>query len=165
MYTTLSILHLIFSIYLVGSVTFMVLVLQPRLKRLGPAIQSPVMGLLTPIMVALNATSFIVIMATGIPMTFMARSSSLGALVTTGWGWDIIIGIIATIAAAIVGFGIIVPTGLRLGKLGASIAGRAPTPEEGQQLQGLSTKLEKLSRVNFTLIVIALATMVIARYL
>ena len=165
MYTTLRLLHVVFSIYLVGSATFMVLVLQPRLKRLGPAIQSPLMSAITPVMVALNATSFIVIMATGIPMTFMARNSSLSDLVTTGWGWDIIIGIIATIAAAIVGFGIIVPIGIRLGKLGASTAGRAPTPEEGQQLQGLSTKLEKLSRVNFTLIVIALATMVIARYL
>ncbi|MFC1904760.1 hypothetical protein ACFLXT_03240 [Chloroflexota bacterium] len=76
-----------------------------------------------------------------------------------------IIGIIATIAAAIVGFGIIAPTGVRPGKVGASIAGRGPTPEEGQQLHGLSTKLEKLSRVKFTLIVVALATMVIARYL
>ena len=165
MYTTLRLLHVIFSIYLAGSMIFNVLVLSPRLKRLGPAIQRPVMGALTPIMIALNATSFIVIVATGIPMTFMARNSSLSALVTTGWGWDIIIGIIATIVAAVVGFGIIVPTGVRLGKLGASIAGRGPTPEEGQQLQGLSAKLEKLSRVNFTLIVVALATMVIARYL
>ncbi len=63
------------------------------------------------------------------------------------------------------GFGLIVPTGIRQGKLGASIAGRALTPEEGQQLQGLSAKLEKLTRINFTLVATALATMVIARYL
>jgi hypothetical protein len=114
---------------------------------------------------ALNAISFIVIVATGIPMTFMARSSSLGDLFTTAWGWIIVIGIIATIVAAIVGFGLIVPTGIRQGKLGASMAGRPPTPEEGQQLQGLSVKLEKLVRINFTFMAIALATMVIARYL
>ena len=165
MYTTLRLLHVVFSVYLAGSITFMVLVLGPRLKRLGPTIQGPVMSALMPVMVALNATSFIIIIATGIPMTFMARSSSLGDLFTTGWGWDIVVGIIATIAAAIVGFGMIIPTGMRQGKLGASIAGRAPTPEEGQQLQGLSAKLEKLTRINFTLVAIALATMVIARYL
>ncbi len=165
MYTTLRMLHLIFSIYLVGSVSFIVLVLQPRLKRMGPAIQSQVMGAITPIIVALNAASFIVIVATGIPMTLMARGSSLSDLGTTGWGVAMIIGIAATTAAAIVGFGIIVPTGIRLGKLGASRAGRPPTPEEGQQLQGLSAKLEKLSRINYTLIITALATMVIARYL
>ena len=165
MYTTLRLLHVVFSVYLAGSVTFMVLVLGPRLKRLGPTIQGPVMSTLMPAMVALNVISFIVIVATGIPMTFMARGSSLVDLVTTGWGWDIIVGIIATIIAAIVGFGLIVPTGIRQGKLGASIAGRAPTPEEGQQLKGLSTKLEKLTRINFTLVAIALATMVIARYL
>ena len=165
MYTTLRMLHIIFSVYLAGSGTFMVLVLGPRLKRLGPTIQGPVMSALMPVMIALNAISFIVIVATGIPMAFMARSSSLGDLFTTGWGWDIVAGIIATIAVAIVGFGMIVPIGMRQGKLGASIAGRAPTPEEGQQLQGLSAKLEKLTRINFTLIAIALATMVIARYL
>ncbi len=164
-YTTIRMVHIIFSIYLAGSLTFWVLILLPRLKRLGPAIQSPVMGALTPIVMVMNAISFVAIVATGIPMTFMARNSSLGDLVTTGWGWDIIIGSIATIAAIIVGFGIIVPVGIRLGKLGASIQGRAPTPEEGQQLQTLSARLEKLGRVNFTLIVIALATMVIARYL
>jgi len=165
MYTTLRLLHIVFSVYLAGSVTFMVLVLGPRLKRLGPTIQGPIMGALSPMMTALNGISFIIIVATGIPMTFMARGSSLGDLVSTGWGWDILIGIIATIVAAIVGFGLIVPTGIRQGKLGASIAGRAPTPEEGQQLQVLSVKLEKLGRINFTLIAIALATMVIARYL
>ena len=165
MYTTLRLLHVVFSIYLAGSVTFSVLVLGPRLKRLGPTIQGPVMSAIMPIMIVLNATSFIVIAATGIPMTFMARSSSLGDLFTTGWGLDIVIGIIATIAATIVGFGIIVPTGMRQGKLGVSIAGRAPTPEEGQQLQELSAKLEKLTRINFVLVVIALATMVIAPYL
>ncbi len=165
MYDTLRLLHVVFSIYFVGSVTFMVLVLGPRLKRLGPTIQGPVMSAISPIMVPLNAISFIVIIATGIPMTFMARGSSLGDLFTTGWGLVIVLGIIATIAAAIVGFGMIVPTGMRQGKLGASIAGRAPTPEEGQQLQGLSAKLEKLTRINFTFVAIALATMVIARYL
>ena len=165
MYTTLRLLHIVFSVYLAGSVTFMVLVLGPRLKRLGPTIQGPVMSTLMPVMIVLNAISFIVIVATGIPMTFMARGSSLVDLVTTGWGWVIVVGIIATIIAAIVGFGLIVPTGMRQGKLGASIAGRAPTPEEGQQLQRLSVKLEKLGRINFTLIAIALATMVIAPYL
>ncbi len=165
MYTTLRLLHVIFGVYLAGSITFSVLILGPRLKRLGPTIQGPVMSAIMPIMIALNAISFIIIAATGIPMTFMARGSSLSDLFTTGWGLDIFIGIIATIAAAIIGFGIIVPTGMRQGKLGASIAGRAPTPEEGQQLQGLSKKLEKLTRINFTLVAIALATMVIARYL
>ncbi len=165
MYTTLRLLHVVFSVYLAGSVTFMVLVLGPRLKRLGPTIQGPVMSALMPVTIALNAISFIVIAATGIPMIFMARGSSLVDLVTTGWGWVIVVGIIATIIAAIVGFGLIVPTGMRQGKLGASIAGRAPTAEEGQQLQVLSAKLEKLTRINFTLVAIALATMVIATYL
>ena len=165
MYTTLRMLHIVSSVYLVGSITFMVLILGPRLKRLGPTIQGPVMRALTPKMVALNAISFIIIMATGILMIFTASWHPWGDLVSTGWGWDILIGIIATICAAIVGFGLIVPTGIRQGKLGASIAGRAPTPEEGQQLQGLSAKLEKLTRINFALVAIALATMVIARYL
>ncbi len=82
MYTTVRLLHVIFSIYLVGSVTFMVLVLGPRLKRLGPTIQGPVMSALSPIMAALNGISFIIIMATGILMIFTANWYSWGDLVS-----------------------------------------------------------------------------------
>ena len=165
MYTTLRLIHVIAGIFVGGTYLFLVPILEPRLRRLGPAIQGPVMSALMPILTPVMAISFIVLLGTGTAMTFLIRQGNLSQLVTTAWGWVILIGIIATIAICIVGFGIIAPTGIRMEKLGRSIEGRAPTPEEGQRLHQLSTRIEKLSRINFVFIVIAIATMVIARYL
>jgi len=75
-----------------------------------------------------------------------------------------IIGLAATAAAGVVGFGFLMPTGIRIDKLGRSIKGRTPNPDEGKQLHQLSARVETLSRVNLVLIVIALATMVASRY-
>ncbi len=165
MYITLRLIHVIAGIFVGGTYLFLVPILEPRLKRLGPAIQGPVMSALMPILTPVMGLSFIVLFGTGTWMTFLIRQGNLSQLVTTAWGWVILLGIIATIAICIVGFGIITPTGIRMGKLGQSIEGRAPTPEEGQRLHQLSARIEKLSRINFIFVVIALATMVISRYL
>ena len=165
MYTTLRLIHVIAGIFVGGTYLFLVPILEPRLRRLGPAIQGPVISALMPILTPVMGLSFIVLFGTGTAMTLLIRQGNLSQLVTTAWGWVIFLGIIATIAICIVGFGIITPTGIRMEKLGRSIEGRAPTPEEGQRLHQLSLRIEKLSRINFIFVVIALATMVIARYL
>ena len=165
MYTTLRMIHVIAGIFVGGTYLFLVPILEPRLKRLGPAIQGPVMSALMPILTPVMGTSFVVLFGTGTAMTLMVRQSNLSQLVTTAWGWDILLGIIATLAISIVGFGIITPSGIRLERLNRSIKGRAPTPEEGERLHHLSERIERLSRINFVFVVIAIATMVIARYL
>ena len=165
MYTTLRLIHVIAGIFVGGTYLFLVPILEPRLKRLGPAIQGPVMSALMPILTPIMGASFVVLFGTGTAMTLMVRQGNLSQLVTTAWGWDILLGIIATIVIFIVGFGILTPTGIRMEKLGRSIEGRAPSPEEGQRLHQLSVRIEKLSRINFVFVLIALATMVIARYL
>ena len=165
MYTTLRLIHVIAGIFVGGTYLFLVPILEPRLRRLGPAIQGPVMSALMPILTPVMGLSFIVLFGTGTAMTLLIRQGNLSQLVTTAWGWVILLGIIATIVICIVGFGIITPTGIRMEKLGRSIEGRAPTPEEGQRLHQLSVRIEKLSRINFVFVVIALATMVISRYL
>ena len=165
MYTTLRLIHVIAGIFVGGTYLFLVPILEPRLRRLGPAIQGSVMSALMPILTPVMGLSFIVLFGTGTAMTLLIRQGNLSQLVTTTRGWVILLGIIATIAICIVGFGIITPTGIRMEKLGRSIEGRAPTPEEGQRLHQLSVRIEKLSRINFIFVVIALATMVISRYL
>ncbi len=160
----LRIVHIVFGIYIAGSYLFLVPILEPRLKRLGPAIQSPVMRALMPILTPVNAVSFIIIIGTGTAMTLIMRSGALNTLFVTAWGWAMIIGLVATLAAAVVGFGFLMTTGFRMDKLGRSIEGRAPTPDEGKILHQLSARIETLSRVNLVLIVIALASMIASRY-
>ena len=91
------------------------------------------MPILTPAM----ATSFIVLFGTGTAMTLMLRQGNLTQLMKTAWGWVILIGVLMTVAICVVGFGIRMPTGIRLEKLGRSFEERAPSPEEGQQMQRL----------------------------
>ncbi len=130
----LRIVHIVFGIYIAGSYLFLVPILEPRLKRLGPAIQGPVMRALMPILTPINGISFIVIIGTGVVMTLIMRSGALNTLFVTAWGWAIIIGCAATVAAGVVGFGFLMPRGIRMDKQGRSIEGRAPTPDEGKQL-------------------------------
>ena len=161
----LRIVHVAFGIYIAGSYLFLVLILEPRLKRLGPAIQSPVMRALMPILTPVNAISFIIILGTGMAITLIMRSGALNTLFVTAWGWAMIIGLAATVAVCVVGFGFLMTTGFRMDKLGRSIEGRAPTPYEGKILHQLSARIETLSRVNLVLIVIALASMIASRYI
>src|SRR3990170_860845 len=109
MYTTLRMLHIIFGIFIGGAYLFIVPILEPRLRRLGPAIQGPVINALMPVLTPVMMVSFVMV----------------------------------------IGFGILAPTGIRLNKLGSSLEGRAPSPEEGQRIQQLSEKIERLSRINF----------------
>lgn len=161
----LRVLHVIAGIYVAGSYLFLVPILEPKLKRLGPPIQSPVMRALMPTLLLVNGISFIILLGTGVAMTLITRSGALNSLFVTGWGWAIIIGLVVTVAAAIVGFGMMAPTGMRMEKIGRGIEGRAPNPEERQQLGRLSARVETLSRINFVLILVALATMIASRYL
>ena len=113
----LRVVHVVFGIYIAGSYLFMVPILEPKLKRLGPAIQSPVMRALMPLLTPVNAISFIIIIGTGVAMTLIMRWGVLNTLFVTGWGWAMIIGLAATVAAAVVGFGFLMPTGIRMDKL------------------------------------------------
>ncbi len=160
----LRIVHIFFGVFLVGYFLFMVPILMPRLKRLGPAIQGPVMQALMPVLTPIMLISVIVIVGTGIAMTLILQQGNLGMLFTTGWGWAIFVGFVLTIAGSVVGFGFITPLGLRTVKLGRSIEGRAPTPDEAQQLSRLSAQVETLSRINFVIIVAVLLAMLLARY-
>ncbi len=159
----LRILHIVFGVFWVGSLFFNVLILEPRLRTLGPATQNPVMGALMPVMIPFMITSAIVSAGSGIAMTLILRSGALNTLFTTGWGWAIFIGFIATAAAFIVGFGLMIPAGRRLGALAGSIQGRPPKPEEAQQLGRLSARIQTMSRINFAFLLIVVVAMSVAR--
>src|SRR3972149_7447157 len=137
----LRIVHVIFGIFVGGPYLFLVLILEPRLKRLGPAIKSPLMRSLSPVMTVAMGLSFIVLIGTGVAIVLILRSGSLNTLFASGWGWAVVIGLIATAGAFVVGFGMLTPTGIRLSKLGNSIKGRPPTTEEGQQMNRLSSRI------------------------
>ncbi|MBI4268181.1 MAG: hypothetical protein HY662_05285 [Chloroflexi bacterium] len=160
----LRILHIFFAVFVTGYYMLMVPILMPRLKRLGPAIQGPVMQALMPIVTPVMMVSVIGIVGTGIPMIFIAQNGNLGTLFTTGWGWAIFIGTVLTLIAIVLAYGILMPTSLRMQKLARGIQGRPPKPDEAKIMAQMSAKVEQISNVNFVLIIIILLSMLLARY-
>ena len=161
----LRISHIFFGVVLAGYMIFMSLMLVPQLKRLGPAIQIPVMLALGKVIPPVMGTSVLIVFGTGVAMTLNIRQGNLSTLLSSAWGWAIALGFVLTLAIIVVAFGLQTPRGIRMGKIGQSSAKRAPTPQEAQQLLKLETELETLDSVNFVLVIITLLGMLFARYL
>lgn len=161
----LRFLHILFGVFWAGSVFFQMLILEPRLKRLGPQFQQPVMSAIMPMLVPAMAVSALIVFVTGTAMTLTLRSGTLDTLLTGGWGWAMVIGTVATLGAMAVGFGGLTPTGKRLVQLGAQLNGQPPSSEQAATLSRLSQRMDRLSRADFALVSIALASMPVARFL
>jgi hypothetical protein len=160
----LRILHIVFGVFWAGSAIFLAAILEPRLRALGPAVQGPVMRALIPVMVPAILFSATITIAAGITLALRLRWDHLDTFLDTGWGWAILIGFVASVVAYIVGM-MISAAGRRMAALGASIEGRPPTPEEGGQLQHLSSRLTLYGRSNAVLAVIAVGSMASARFI
>jgi uncharacterized membrane protein len=157
-------IHVVFGVFWVGSVLFTVLILKPRLARLGPAFEKPVMGAIMPRVVpAMFASAFIVFISGSI-ITFNMRAGDLGSLLTTGWGLMIFVGILATIGAMSVGLGGLTPTGIRMARISDQLNGQPPNAAQAATLARLGRRMDRLERVDFVLVLIALATMPLARF-
>ena len=161
---SMRILHIVFSVFWVGAAFFMVAILTPRLRVLGPPIQGPVMKAVMPVMIPYMVLSAVITALTGVVLTLVMRWGMLATIFTTGWGWSMIIGFVTSLTAAIIALGIVVPMGRRQAALAGSIEGRPPNPEEMQQLGKLGATIGKLSFINFVLLIIATITMAIARF-
>ncbi len=161
---SLRLFHIVFGTVLVGNAVFLALLLGPKLRVLGPPVQGPVMSSLMPLFIKVQATSVIITFGTGVFLALKLRWGVLDTFFDTGWGWAILIGVIATVATAVVGFGMSLPTSLRMDNIGRSFQGRPPTPEEMGQMQRLSARLTTLGNINVSLSLIALGTMAAARY-
>lgn len=160
---SLRLLHILFGVFWVGASLFLSFVLEPKLRALGPPVQGPVMRVLMPVITPAFTISSVVILVTGAVLAL--RLSSLGDMLATDWGWAMLVGLVATLAATVLGLGFTSVAGKRMATLGQSMEGRRPTPEEAQQLGSLSQRLRTLSRVTTALLVLAVVSMAAARYL
>lgn len=156
-------LHIGFGIFLIGNGLFSTLILEPRLRVLGPAVQGPVMGSVMPVLTRIQMLCFTIVIVTGGVMMYLLRGNFLQS--GSNWGWAILAGLAITIASIIISFGIVTPLGIRMMKLGASIQGRPPTPDEGRRLAEMSDRIRTLTRVLVALSVAIVVCMAGARYL
>ena len=86
---------------------------------------------------------------------------------STGPGITYCVGAIATLLAAIIGFGINIPAANRMGALAAAVHARAEgaTSDENQTLGRLAARIARGTRAVAMLLVLATASMAVARYL
>ncbi len=163
MYDILRFLHIIFGIYVGGMYIFMTWMLVPKLRKLGPDIERSVFRSVMSVASPAGAVSFIALFITGVWMTLLIKGGDIGSIFTTAWGIWIFIGFVASVIAAILGFGVLMPKGLRMEKiLKASDKGKL-SKETSVQVDGIISRLLSIEKINFFLVMVAILSMMIAR--
>ena len=161
---TLRVLHIVFGAFWVGAAVFFTFIVEPRVRALGPAVQGPVMRALVPVMVPALTASGLIAIGAGIGLALVLQWDNLGFFFSSAWGWSIIVGLVASVAAAVVGMVLNRRMALQMEAVTKGIQGRAPTPEEGQQLGQLGQRLRALARITSVLLLIAVIAMAVARF-
>jgi hypothetical protein len=159
----LRLLHIVFGVIWAGGAIFLALVLEPRLRALGPAMQGPVMRGIAPAITVIFGVSSTITIAAGIALALRLRWGHLDTWFDTGWGVAILIGFIVAILAAISG-GMTGGLANRMSRLAGAIKGRPPTPDEAAQLKRYGERLATLGRATAVLVTIGVGTMASARF-
>lgn len=165
MYEVSRIAHIIFGVYFGGMYIFTALLLFPRLHGLGFKIERRVWSAIS-IASPLNAVSAIIIIGTGVVLTFQSpwQEVDISTLLTTGWGVTIFVGALAAVVATLIGFIVLMPKGLRMDKINRSIGKGEPNAEQASEINDIITRITKVERINFVLVMIALISMPVARF-
>lgn len=158
------ILHIVFGSFWVGSALFLTIILEPRLRAMGPNFHGPVMGAVTKVAGPTLLGSGAITVVVGIIMVYRMRSGTFDHFFDTGWGWAITIGFVTAVAALIIG-SVVARTSNHLRSMAGAIqvAGRPMTPGEEAQMGTLSTRLVMLARIAAALVLIALGAMASVR--
>ena len=159
----LPLLHIVFGVFWAGSALFLALILEPRLRVLGPAVQRPAMGAIARVMGPAMGISGLITIVAVLTLYFKLDRGGFDRFLSDGWGWAIFIGFLASIAAYAAGITAGVLSS-RMANLGRAIEGHPPTPEEGGQIQRLSSRLVLSGRVTAGLLLIAVGAMASARF-
>ena len=160
----LRIIHIVAGVFWVGGFLFLTFILIPRLRALGPAVMGPVMGSVMKLAVPAFLTSAGLIIGTGVWMALKLRWGQLDTFFDVAWGWTILVGFVLTVLAVFMGLLVARPAMLGAAAIGASLQGSPPTPEQGAQLGALQKRMSRASHTTAALLVGAVISMAVARY-
>lgn len=161
----LRIVHIGAGVFWVGGFLFLVFILVPRVRALGPAVQGPVMGTVMGAAVPVFIASALLVIGSGAWMALKLRWGVLDSFFNDAWGWAILIGFVLTVVGFLLGLLVTRPTMLKAAALGASLQGAPPSPEQGAQLGALQTRISRASHTTATLLLAAAVSMAVARYI
>ncbi len=163
MYDILRFLHIIFGIYVGGMYIFMTWMLVPKLHKLGPDIERNLLRGIMSVASPAGAVSFIALFITGVWMTMLLKGGDIGSIFTTAWGVWIFIGFVAALIAAILGFGVLLPKGLRMESIFKTSGNGKLNKDSSGQVDGIISRILSVEKINFFLVMIAILSMMIAR--
>ncbi len=159
----LRLLHIIFGSFWVGSAIFFAFILEPQTRALGPDVRRPVMAAVGRVMGRSLTVSAVISILAGLALVLRLRLGDLGALFESGWGWAILAGFLASLAALVFN-GLSGMSMARLERLEAALQGRQPTQEEAARLEGLRRRMRRTAQGAAVLLIVTVIAMAVARY-
>ncbi len=167
MMLTLRFFHIVAGVLWAGAIVFVAGFLMPSLRAAGSA-AGPVMGQLTQVrkMPVYMMALAIVTVLSGLGLIMADSAGAPGLWMQSGPGRTFSMGGGLAILAAALGMIVAAPAAKRMGALGAAVAqrGGSPTPEEAAELQRLQNRVGQTTKVVAALVLLATATMAVARY-
>lgn len=159
-------IHIVGGVLWVGGVFFMAAFLLPSARAIGPA-AGPMMVQFTQVRQVprwLLILGFLTI-AAGLWLYMLASASAPGWM-ASGQARVYGVGAVLAIIAWFVGMTMSMPLARRVGAFGARIAasGAPPTSDEVAQIAAMQARLGTLATIVATLLILATATMAVARY-
>ena len=161
----LRLLHFIFATIWVGGGFYYNFILLPKLRQMDDHTQRSVIRAVTQTMAPLLGISALITILSGGVMMAQLRFEHGTNFLTTGWGISMLAGLITSILAVVLVFTVELPTGNKVDKLATSVEGRAPSSEESRELRRLSDRVIFIGRVGAALLLIALTSMALARFI
>ena len=159
-----ALLHLIFATTWLGTDFYFNFVVTPRLRTLEPTVLAKVADSLRRVTTPLLAVSAVLTIVTGVWMMAQLHAQHPGKFSSTRWGTSLLVGAVFSLLVLVLAVAVDRPTTRTLGRLVASFEGRPPTSDETAQLRRLSERSILVGRVATVLLLVALATMAVARY-
>lgn len=160
----LRLLHIIPGAFWVGAALFMAFILEPVARKAGPQVEGPLFSALGRRMGPIMTANGLLTIVIGLVLIARTPGRAFDQLFTNAWGTAIGIGLITAVIAFAAG----VMTGVAaagMSKLAAGLKpGTPPSAETKAGMEKLKTRLRMLSRINAVMVVIAVGTMAVARY-
>ncbi|HET7791668.1 MAG TPA: hypothetical protein VFK78_12820 [Gemmatimonadales bacterium] len=164
---TLRLLHIVLGVFWAGSMIFVMIMLEPALRDLGPDGGRVMQALVKRGWLVIVPVSAILTILAGLGLMWVVSGGFKPEWFATPPARGFSIGALAAMAALGVGMRVTRPTAVKLQAAGAAAASAPPAEREARQAEVtmLRNRLTSSTRWVGTLLLIAVAFMAVSRYL
>lgn len=163
----LRLIHIAFGAFWFGAVIMLAAFIEPSIRALGPdggKFMQHLMGRSR--FAAFMSIAGSLTVLSGLTMLWVRRGEGLSSWLETGYGRAIVVGSVAGLIGAVVGFGFNATSAARIARIGREIqsAGGPPRPEQLQAIEALERRLHYGGLVSAVVLSISLLAMAAAKH-